>query len=315
MCVKPNWIYHPDGVEYGKIEVPCRKCWQCMKLRIDDYVGRALGEAAVSDWVVAISLTYRDSDVREDDLAHVEVYPRHFQNFIKQLRNFSHVIRYLGTGEKGGLNGRAHFHALLFGRGRRPDWPDDRKFRWHMHEWPHGFVSTEFVSDAATVRYVVKYINKPDAWYTVSKKPPLGYGFFLWMARRDQEAGVLPHRWAYRPPGGEVGHDYLLTGASRREYLLEWARLAGCDVTSLGDRASEWVRRSCEKVERHLAEKREARLTPDELFAILSEEVERARPRIVRPIITDYAFDVDEELNRRLAAHLGGAHNGETSTQ
>lgn len=296
MCEKPTMIWHPDGVEYGKIPVSCRRCFECRDQRINDLVGRSMAESAYSSWTVAISLTYADSSQREVDFAHRVLTPSHFQKFIRALRDSHHCIRYLVAGERGGLNGRAHFHALLFGTSAFPGWPDNRYFRWHMEQWPHGFVSTEYVRDARAARYVVKYITKDQSWFSLSKKPPLGDAFFREKAARDFALGVIPWTWSYVPPGCQGSRHYLMTGKTRENYLVEIARLAGVDVSALADDGSPWVRESCDKVERVLRKKLEADIPLDQFLKSLQSDLDRRRPKIVRQVITDFAFDQDVPL-------------------
>jgi len=40
--------------------MPCRKCWQCRDIRVDDLVGRCIAETNVSDQTLSVTLTYDD---------------------------------------------------------------------------------------------------------------------------------------------------------------------------------------------------------------------------------------------------------------
>lgn len=287
MCERPKVIPHPHGVEYGKLVVACRCCWQCRQQRVEDLTGRCLAEASMSDWVCVVALTYRDSPEREFDQAHKRTTVSHFQQWVRSLRDSHHSIRYLGVSEFGKLNSRAHFHAILFGKGQKPDWPNNRKYRWHMLQWPHGFVSTEFTFDVTALRYVVKYIQKGDieCWSTWSKKPPLGNDWFLQKAARDFQAGVLPWDWKYKPPGAQPGRRYLMTGATRRDYLIEYARLGGVDVTALPDNSAPWVNQVCQKVEKSLVDRmldQDRKAYPGRYLAALAAEIEVKRPKYTR---------------------------------
>jgi len=290
MCRAPTWIYHPDGVEYGKLAVPCRKCWECQKLRKDDYVGRLLAEQAFSDWTAVLTLTYRDSPERELDGAHLEVYPLHLQKFVRSLRRRGLLVRYFATAEKGSRFGRAHFHMVLFGKGPKPDWPDGRKVRHHVPEWPHGFISSEFNPEARAFRYVAKYILKDGGWFTLSKKPPLGAEFFAEKAERDFRYGLLPWSWSYRPPGAVDGHRYIMSGASRRDYLVRLAELAGLCITELPDRGNDWVRMACFKIDETWKRRRQENMPLDEAMEIIAAILEQKRPKFAR-IVLDPDFE------------------------
>lgn len=117
----------------------------------------------------------------ENELASKVVTPRHFQNFIKRLRKRGHKIRYLAVGEYGSLKGRAHFHALLFFQGQAPQIP--HKQNANLPDlWPHGHIFADWAVTDPHIRYVCKYLMEPQkkgkGWFSVSKNPALGAGFF-----------------------------------------------------------------------------------------------------------------------------------------
>lgn len=258
MCIHPSFIYLDRGPNVERVPVPCKKCWRCNQNRVNDYVARSLCEAAYSDWTVTLTLTYAD----REDLAERVLTPKHFQNFIRSLRDAHHRVRYLVTGEYGDLKGRTHFHCVLFGKGKplsvsafrgcSEPLPQRKLFNWSPH-WPHGFVFADHGSDERKVRYVAKYLLKTEdsqqRWFSVSKKPPLGAGFFRDKAAEAIALGVVPSSFEYLPPGGDRGRPYLMTGASRRDYLAEV--IAGFQERHPGKllRLSEWVAKSLDKYE------------------------------------------------------------------
>lgn len=278
MCIIPTYVDVLRGPKWEKQAVPCKKCWRCRKSRVDDYVGRCLAEAATSQRVCVITLTYAP----RDDLADKVLHPRHFQMFMKQLRNSGHKVRYLVAGEYGTLTGRAHFHAILFfselvprvwtdpdtgevlDRGPVPTYNPDHlldpsasgpfsdeiaQMRMsHIREWPHGHVKVDWSSDEKSIRYVCKYLladDKNNAWFSLSKKPALGAAWFALKAEEAKRLGVLPSSFQYAPPGGSGNRRYTLTGASRRDYL-------NAITTNPADkpRMSEWTLKTFEKHER-----------------------------------------------------------------
>lgn len=266
MCINPSYVWIERGPKYEQQPVPCRQCWRCKSNRVNDFIGRAMAEASVSQHVCCITLTYAP----RDDLADKVVTPVHFQNFMKQMRNAGHKIRYLVAGEYGELKDRAHFHAVLFFTHLAP-LPDGAKapryepenIRFydqfgafcgqipqmemvHIREWPHGHVQVDWSIDERSIRYVCEYVtvNKKTGWLSMSKKPPLGAGWFQEKAQLAVDLGVMPSSFNYLPPGGSTEKPYMMTGATRRDYLKTISDALQRPDTSL----NEWVLKSLEKV-------------------------------------------------------------------
>lgn len=286
MCINPSFIWVQRGPTWEQQPVACRQCWRCMKNRVNDYVGRCMAEAATSDRVCALTLTYAP----RQDLADKVLHPRHFQLFVKLLRRRGHVLRYLVAGEYGAMRGRAHFHALLFFRrgenspsGAVPWWnphhldnPDSSaRFSFqipqqrnvHVAEWPHGHIFADWSANERTVRYVCKYLlhgDKNNAWFSVSKKPPLGAEWFAAKAASAVRLGVLPSSFEYLPPGCDREKPYLMTGATRRDYLN-----AICTDPASRSLMSEWVRKTFDKYERKRIEAMYAALPLDAQLAAM----------------------------------------------
>ena len=275
MCIYESFVWVARGPNVVQQPKPCGDCWQCRENRINDYVGRAMCEAATSAKTCFITMTYAE----RDDLAHKIVTPRHFQLFMKMLRRAGHKVRYLVAGEYGELKGRAHFHALLFfehvqplqyrdkrgrliTRGQSPRYVDDYlpgtlPKDWgpfcdeiksgalrHIREWPHGHVQVQWTATPRNARYVCKYLyaeDKNNAWFSLSKKPALGAEWFARKAAQARELGVMPSSFEYLPPGGGK-KPCLMTGATRRDYL------AAIGLTDQDrPRMSEWVQRTYDK--------------------------------------------------------------------
>lgn len=295
MCVTPSFFWRQNVIGvWEKVPKGCGICWRCRSNRVNDYVGRALCEADDSDWTVSLTLTYADKDEREYDLAHRVVTPPHFQQFMKRLRRRGHKVRYIVAGEYGDLKGRAHFHAVLFGRGKPPHIPHKRN-HYDAKLWPHGHVFADWDADEKALRYALKYIQKDrlsDGWFSLSKKPTIGHGFFLRKAERHVAEGVMPRSFEYQPPGGHKGRPYLMRGATRRDFLRhlaeqwrEWRPLHE-------DRLSEWVRRVLHKLELddELERRRKAQ-TLDELLDQLNNTLDANR--MTEEKATKVALDVE----------------------
>lgn len=290
----------PKGPEMVPQEVPCRLCWQCKLNRRNDYIGRCLCEVATSDWVYIVRLSYRDGWVEPEDVRNVNldahgsvwVTPRHAQNFFRALRDRHLKVRYFCVGEYGSLKGRAHFHAILFGCGRNPDWVVDENI--HIDEWPHGHVYFQRLAEQHQIAYVVKYLFKDtelkQKWFVLSKKPPLGSVFFAEKARYLASQGVWPSSFAYLPPGAdEASGDtqykggkvvkgkrkaYMMSGASRRDFMIELLRAHGVEPEDAIAGRNEHVARWITVVDKYLREKRMAPVDWAEAFKGL------LRPRV-----------------------------------
>lgn len=275
MCINPSYVWQTLGGEWSKTPVPCKLCWRCKRNRMRDYIGRALCEASVSQATCAITLTYAP----RDDYADKILQPRHFQTFIKSLRNGGHKVRYLVAGEYGELKSRAHFHAVLFfshlaplqGRtitepGKPPvqcivpryikdyDNPQDQQYApfcaecrsnkmLHIREWPHGHIQADWTADERAMRYVVKYILKDkedgQSWFSLSKKPTLGAGFFAEKAEAMNAASVVPNGFGYMPPG--ASQPGYMTGATRRDYIRATVPQSALPIVN------EWIAKTYEK--------------------------------------------------------------------
>lgn len=286
MCISPSFVWIERGPKWEQLPKGCGVCWRCKQNRLNDYVGRAMAEASVSKHVCTVNLTYAP----RDDLADKVLYPRHFQLFMKLLRRAGHKVRYLVAGEYGEEKGRAHFHAILFFEyleplaGRGPvaaygatDAPFCReiphKRMVHIREWPHGHITADWSASEQSCRYVCKYLladNKNNAWFSLSKKPALGSAWFAQKARKAKDFAVLPSSFEYQPPGCSTDRPYLMTGATRRDYLN--AITLDPEVRS---RMSEWVQKAFDKYELQRF-RDECNAHPFEVFfASLKEKLER----------------------------------------
>jgi len=322
MCTSPSFVWVKRGPEWVKVPAPCDLCWSCRENYVSDWVGRCLCEAATCETTVTLSLTYANPG-NPQDFSHRIVNPHHFQLGIKRLRNAGHKIRYLVAGEYGELKDRAHFHAILFFKSlknREDAFPklENRKAfaenpeiaaplsrqmpqqeMCHIREWPHGHVVADWSCTEKSIRYVCEYINpkngnKKNGWFQPSKKPPLGWEWFAEKAMRNIEYGVMPSTFEYMPPGGKPGKKYLMTGATRRDYLNLIVR----------DRAkrpfmSPWVKATFDKLERQeFVKSRDAASFDDEAFLARQPSVDKVRSAMV------WQDGLDKTLAERVGAYV-----------
>lgn len=245
--------------------VECRKCWQCKRNRVDDLVGRCIAESHMATETLAVTLTYGGGDVPE---AAVLVYSD-FQRFMKRLRKAGFKVRYIVAGEFGSAKGRAHWHAILFFYGkapvaavdpekREPDevfyprFEDDAAARISWSYWPHGYSWCEKPGYKA-FRYVCKYVLKSEqqeisvGHLAMSKKPPLGDGWFRQLAEQYVDQGLAPRDLSYSfrdvfKPNGDR-RKFIIQGVTRDNFLahyMETWKKRRRDDPPESDVVSEW---------------------------------------------------------------------------
>lgn len=104
---------------YKLIYIPCGKCAGCRSDNAKMWSLRAYNEMKMHERNCFITLTYNEDNplVAKDPLCLVSLRYKHFQNFMKRLRKKLNYpdLQYLVCGEYGTENGRAHWHAILFG--------------------------------------------------------------------------------------------------------------------------------------------------------------------------------------------------------
>jgi hypothetical protein len=182
--------------------VPCRNCWQCRETRVNDLVGRCIAESLTATQTIMVTLTYSGDHPH----AALLVYPD-FQKFIKRLRFAGFKVRYLVCGEYGSKKGRAHWHAILFFSGAVPDFPAfDTRADWPY--WSNAAEGRGFVffqrPNYNGFRYALKYVlkdqkqNVATKHCAMSKRPPLGFKYFMGLADDLVEQCVAPQNGVYQ---------------------------------------------------------------------------------------------------------------------
>lgn len=162
MTCYAKWV-SKDG-KSGYRPLRCGQCHGCRLEYARQWAIRCVHEASMHDENCFVTLTYAKDCF---NLVYTD-----FQLFMKRLRArfFRARIRFYMCGEYGELNGRAHFHALLFGF----DFPDkvyfkksdsgEKLYRSKILEelWPlgHSLIgSVTFESAGYVARYVMKKNN------------------------------------------------------------------------------------------------------------------------------------------------------------
>ena len=187
-----------------------------------------MAEAATAELTLSVTLTYKGDGVETRHLFYPDV-----QNFFKKLRRAGYDVRYIVCGEFGAAKGRAHWHCILFFRGKLPDVRLEWRYNWAP--WEHGYVYFQ-KPDYAGLRYALKYAIKSldtdqHAVRNVqmSKKPPLGYDFFMRMARDVFDVGLPLQDPEYSfatvtGKGGKV-RKFWLRGRMRELFVDEFLAL------------------------------------------------------------------------------------------
>lgn len=231
MCLNPLTV---GSDEWGEpIIRNCRKCWQCIGRKVDDWVGRCVAETRTSRAVRFVTLTYgRDEAGNASHPAMAFLTYSHVQQWISLLRSAGYEFSYFIAGEYGTEKGRAHWHAILFFRNEPPDVVLNKRIDhklpngWEI--WPHGFSQWEKLHGDAyrAVRYAAKYVQKGEDDFSsthiaMSKKPPLGARYFQEEARRLVDQG-LPLRFEYTFPDvlRRKGHRVKLRVSGKCKQLM-----------------------------------------------------------------------------------------------
>lgn len=230
---------HLRGMREVKLR-PCGRCDRCMSQKRKDFAARCVMEGRYADWSCMVTLTYAPDvepdgfklDVRRD-MADKVPTKEHFQRWIRALRDRwrkdgnGASARYAVVCELGGLHGRVHFHALLFGKGPAPSWPEDGE-RFHMRQWPHGHCQVEWSVGVRNAFYVAKYIHKDAAapWSSRSNRPIFGGEGLAAHARACAEAGHLPANGCVMVGRFENGNEFWATFNGRARQFMVGAAVA-----------------------------------------------------------------------------------------
>lgn len=213
--------------------VRCGRCDACVANRKQDWTGKCMGEALTSGSVSFVTLTYAK------DPEGLFVY-EDVQNYLKRLRIWlwrkagRNSVRYFAVGENGSLNGRVHWHLVLFFR--KPQRHPVPQMNEKSPFWDHGWCNVQNLSPAQVaqkIRYVVKYAvkdmdgngNKPKC----SLKPALGHEYLMRHAHDTAKAGLCPNG-RYQLPGmvwakghrAGMSQDFTIRGSQIRHYIARY---------------------------------------------------------------------------------------------
>lgn len=138
-------------------QVPCGKCVECRKLRINSWYVRLKSELERSNSAHFITLTYNDESLPYNQFNKQTLHYEDIQLFFKKLRRRQErreqnapKIKYFAVGEYGSKTHRPHYHIILF---NLLDVSDVEK------SWQFGHIHAGDVTDAS-IYYTLKYTTK-----------------------------------------------------------------------------------------------------------------------------------------------------------
>lgn len=169
-------LRHSDEV----IKVPCGKCEGCRADQALAWSIRCFHESQSYDRSSFLTMTYNDLHYPSDGKLVLD----HLQGFVRSLKAKGEVFTYFACGEYGGISGRAHYHALIFGLDfRTADDVPVLSDAWTNNVlaalWPFGVITCSDVSPQTCCYvggYVAKKVQNPDlaGFRIMSRKPAIG---------------------------------------------------------------------------------------------------------------------------------------------
>lgn len=203
------------------IDVPCGKCFSCNRSRLNGWRIRLLSEVHRFPNSIFVTLTFNNHylDVFKED------YNKAVRLFLDRIRKkYGKQVRHFFIAEFGTLNGRIHYHGILFNAPYKSLDPEEMS-----KEWKYGFVYLGWCNEK-TCNYIVKYITK-DApkgqkipRVIVSKGLGEEYIEINGQHHRESEMPYIPIKGKYRVPLPRYYLTKLFTD-NERLYLQEKARL------------------------------------------------------------------------------------------
>lgn len=131
---KPKWDYIKKQ-NIWSIPVPCGKCYNCIRRRIDQWVFRLKQENLRAQEARFVTLTYSNEHCPVTSYGNMTLRPKHLQKFFKRLRYYHNQdglydierkkvaerlykkrepIKYYAVGEYGEETHRPHYHMIIF---------------------------------------------------------------------------------------------------------------------------------------------------------------------------------------------------------
>lgn len=159
-CLTPIAV---ENILHGHIYVPCSRCPNCKRRRINSWVFRLLQEEKISSNAHFVTLTYDTKHVPISKNGFMTLEKSAFQNYMKRLRKLvkqqfpnNQSLKYYAAGEYGSKNDRPHYHAIIF----NVPHADLLALAWTLEKKALGTVDIGTVT-GNSIAYTAKYIDKP----------------------------------------------------------------------------------------------------------------------------------------------------------
>lgn len=290
-CTAPVPFWQQKGPSWVELTRSCGSCPGCVQARRNSRANDVAQELEVSDWALWLTLTIEPDDDRFTDLLDVMLNIKVMQDFQKRCRihkdrqvfSFAGIDctswRFVQCGEYGRKNGRAHYHAVIFGRGQMPDWPLERNC--HIPEWPFGFVKVSADVDRGIAYYLSKYMDKAqgaERCFSSSNCPSLGSDFMIDFAIKSFEMGArnLPRDWRFVFPGVVKNYSGIFRGAKRRDLIINRAWQCGVTVLELMEKHPQHMHAAFRAADKYQRERLQALVPVSELVERMAEELHQS---------------------------------------
>lgn len=149
-CKTPYYVKRPARKD---VPVPCGRCPDCKKRRVNDWVFRLQQQDRISHTAYFITLTYDNDHITLSKNKFKTLVKKDLQLFFKRLRERQKKlkIKYYACGEYGGSKKRRpHYHAIIFNVEKVESISDC----WTLGLTHYGTVT------GASIAYTCKYIDK-----------------------------------------------------------------------------------------------------------------------------------------------------------
>lgn len=163
MCVSPiilknKGLLKETGRNRYTVPVPCGRCPECTKAKINSWLFRLDKELEISINPLFITLTYEEDKLTWTNQGEKTLVKNDVQLFLKRLRKAyeknhpnAPKLKYYLCGEYGTLTKRPHYHLILFNLVNAD----------LVHTtWQQGFTMSLPLRSGGTA-YVLKYMSKP----------------------------------------------------------------------------------------------------------------------------------------------------------
>jgi hypothetical protein len=273
--------------------VPCGRCVTCRLGKAQEWGTRIYHETLMHADSCFLTLTYDAEHLPADHSVSV----KEFQDFMKRFRKaIDCKIRFVACGEYGGLNGRPHYHAIIFGYGFPDRLPWRKTKTGHLcyrsaqldRLWGKGNAeigSVTSASGAYVARYtlkkmygdseeaVTKYLREEiDAQTGEVRRWCVAREFFL-MSRRPGIGGG----WFEQFGGDAFPSDFVTVGGQKRlvpRYYFQRLKEEAPEIAAavIGKRRKAAEQRSEEHTSRRMLTKLESATIKTERIARDLEE-------------------------------------------